>query len=116
MWAKVTPLTFSKVSSGPADIEIVFEKRKDDDYSFDGRGGELAYAYFPGNNKGELIKWFLPLSYFSKIKSERSLIEYLRWVTKEVCGLSDRVRNRIGNFSFFFLTFFLDCQKYWNEP
>ena len=26
MWAKVTPLTFSKVSSGLADIEIVFEK------------------------------------------------------------------------------------------
>lgn len=56
MWAKVTPLTFSKVTSGPADIELVFEKMKEDDYTFDGRGGELAYAFYPGSNQGEFIK------------------------------------------------------------
>jgi len=52
MWAKVSPLTFSKVTDGPADIEIIFENKKDRGYSFDGRGGELAYAYFPGSNAG----------------------------------------------------------------
>jgi hypothetical protein len=56
MWAKVSPLTFSKVTDGSADIEIIFEKKKDKGYSFDGRGGELAYAYFPGSNAGKFIK------------------------------------------------------------
>lgn len=56
MWAKVTPLTFSKVTNGPADIEIIFEKEKDKGYSFDGRGGELAYAFFPGSNSGRFTK------------------------------------------------------------
>lgn len=52
LWAKVTPLTFTKVTSGPADIDIFFDKAGDKGYSFDGRGGELAFAYFPGNNAG----------------------------------------------------------------
>ena len=55
MWAKVTPLTFSKVTSGPADIEISFDKAGDSGYSFDGAGGELAYAFFPGNNEGGFL-------------------------------------------------------------
>ena len=54
MWAKVSPLTFSKVTDGPADIEIIFENKKNKEYSFDGRGGELAYAYFPGSNAGKV--------------------------------------------------------------
>ena len=54
MWAKVSPLTFSKVTDGPADIEIIFENKKNKGYSFDGRGGELAYAYFPGSNAGKI--------------------------------------------------------------
>ena len=56
MWAKVSPLTFSKVTTGPADIEITFENKKDRGYSFDGRGGQLAYAYFPGSNVGRFGK------------------------------------------------------------
>ena len=56
MWEKVSPLTFSKVTDGPADIDIIFENKKDKGYSFDGRGGELAYAYFPGSNAGRLIE------------------------------------------------------------
>ena len=56
MWAKVSPLTFSKVTDEPADIEIIFENKKDKGYSFDGRGGELAYAYFPGSNAGRCIE------------------------------------------------------------
>lgn len=56
MWEKVSPLTFSKVTDGPADIDIIFESKKDKGYSFDGRGGELAYAYFPGSNAGRLIE------------------------------------------------------------
>jgi len=56
MWAKVSPLTFSKVTDGPADIELIFENKKDSGYSFDGRGGKLAYAYFPGSNAGRFGK------------------------------------------------------------
>lgn len=52
-WANVTPLTFKKATSGIADIEISFDKSEDRDYSFDGPGGELAYAYFPLNNVGK---------------------------------------------------------------
>ena len=44
------------MTSGLADIDLIFEKQRDQGYSFDGRGGELAYAFFPGNNKGGLIK------------------------------------------------------------
>ena len=54
MWAKVSPLTFSRVTDGSADIEIIFENKKNKGYSFDGRGGELAYAYFPGSNSGKV--------------------------------------------------------------
>lgn len=52
-WANVTPLTFKKATTGIADIEISFDKSEDRDYSFDGPGGELAYAYFPLNNVGK---------------------------------------------------------------
>ena len=55
LWAKVTPLTFTKVTSGSADIDIFFDKAGDKGYSFDGRGGELAFAYFPGNNAGRFL-------------------------------------------------------------
>ncbi|XP_068684571.1 uncharacterized protein [Montipora foliosa] len=50
MWAKATPLTFTKVTNGPADIVISFDKEGDRDYSFDGPGGELAFAHFPLDN------------------------------------------------------------------
>ena len=55
MWAKVTPLTITKVTSGHADIELSFDKAGDQGYSFDGRGGELAFAYFPGSNAGLFV-------------------------------------------------------------
>ena len=53
MWAKATPLTFTKVTNGPADIVISFDKEGDRDYSFDGPGGELAFAHFPLDNVGK---------------------------------------------------------------
>ncbi|XP_071093401.1 matrix metalloproteinase-19-like [Haliotis cracherodii] len=50
-WSGVTPLTFREVTSGTADIEINFVRGQHGDgpgNTFDGRGGTLAHAFFPG--------------------------------------------------------------------
>ncbi|XP_077868624.1 matrix metalloproteinase-19-like [Saccoglossus kowalevskii] len=52
LWADVSPLTFTEVASGDADINIEFARwTHSDGYaaSFDGPGGTLAHAYFPEN-------------------------------------------------------------------
>ncbi|XP_054830874.1 matrix metalloproteinase-18-like [Eublepharis macularius] len=52
VWSEVTPLTFQR-TYGPADIEISFAYGAHGDYNpFDGRGGTLAHAYFPGRDIG----------------------------------------------------------------
>ncbi|XP_048351404.1 matrix metalloproteinase-18-like isoform X3 [Sphaerodactylus townsendi] len=52
VWSAVTPLTFRKVSR-LADIEILFASgAHGDGNSFDGRGGILAHAFFPGRGIG----------------------------------------------------------------
>ena len=50
VWSDVTPLTFREISSrNTADIEISFVPREHGDgYVFDGPGGTLAHAFFPG--------------------------------------------------------------------
>ncbi|XP_004469580.1 stromelysin-2 [Dasypus novemcinctus] len=49
VWEAVTPLTFSRVDEGEADIMILFAVRGHGDfYSFDGPGKTLAHAYPPG--------------------------------------------------------------------
>ena len=49
MWQEVSGLSFSEKSSGPVDIEIIFARGEHGDGNyFDGRGGVLAHAYFPG--------------------------------------------------------------------
>ncbi|NWT35444.1 MMP3 protein, partial [Cardinalis cardinalis] len=53
VWSDVTPLTFRKVDTGRADIEIRFARREHGDGSpFDGRGGTLAHAFAPGDGIG----------------------------------------------------------------
>ncbi|XP_039295486.1 stromelysin-2 isoform X2 [Nilaparvata lugens] len=48
VWGEVTPLTFTKKSSGPVHIEIRFERGEHGDGDpFDGPGGTLAHAFFP---------------------------------------------------------------------
>uniref|UniRef100_A0A0K0DUJ1 ZnMc domain-containing protein n=1 Tax=Strongyloides stercoralis TaxID=6248 RepID=A0A0K0DUJ1_STRER len=48
VWQHDTPLTFSYVKNGPADIKVGFFKRKHgDDEDFDGPGGILGHGYFP---------------------------------------------------------------------
>lgn len=52
-WANVVPLNFRPVLSGNANIEISFARRQHSDgpgNSFDGRGGTLAHAFFPGGS------------------------------------------------------------------
>ncbi|XP_077994492.1 stromelysin-3-like [Glandiceps talaboti] len=49
-WSDVTPLTFTEISSGEADIMIKFGTYEHGDgpyAAFDGQGGILAHAYFP---------------------------------------------------------------------
>uniref|UniRef100_A0A8C3WFR1 Stromelysin-1 n=1 Tax=Catagonus wagneri TaxID=51154 RepID=A0A8C3WFR1_9CETA len=49
IWGEVTPLTFSKISEGEADIMITFAVREHGDFiPFDGPGKVLAHAYAPG--------------------------------------------------------------------
>ncbi|KAM7374848.1 hypothetical protein PAMP_007483 [Pampus punctatissimus] len=49
VWAKVTPLRFTRIYSGTADIMISFVPQEHGDfYPFDGPGGTLAHAFAPG--------------------------------------------------------------------
>ncbi|XP_001098400.2 stromelysin-1 [Macaca fascicularis] len=49
VWEEVTPLTFSRLYEGEADIMISFAVREHGDfYPFDGPGNVLAHAYAPG--------------------------------------------------------------------
>ncbi|OCT96138.1 hypothetical protein XELAEV_18013821mg [Xenopus laevis] len=53
VWSNVTPLQFTKVSSGNADIFIRFGARTHGDSNpFDGPSGVLAHAYGPGRGIG----------------------------------------------------------------
>uniref|UniRef100_A0A8C5L6J6 Stromelysin-1 n=1 Tax=Jaculus jaculus TaxID=51337 RepID=A0A8C5L6J6_JACJA len=49
VWEEVTPLTFSRIYEGEADIMVSFEIGEHEDfYPFDGPGQSLAHAYPPG--------------------------------------------------------------------
>nr|XP_006123466.1 stromelysin-1 [Pelodiscus sinensis] len=53
VWSRVTPLRFTRVYEGNADIMISFVSGFHGDYySFDGTGGTLAHAYAPGEGIG----------------------------------------------------------------
>ncbi|KAM4726212.1 collagenase 3-like [Anableps anableps] len=53
VWAKVTPLTFTKINSGTADIMISFGRQSHGDYyPFDGPDGTLAHAFAPSPDIG----------------------------------------------------------------
>ena len=56
LWAKVTPLTFTKVTSGPADIDIFFDKAGDKGYSFDGSRRTQALLPFHQRSCGLAVK------------------------------------------------------------
>ena len=56
-WASVTPLRFTEIHSGVADIMIQFRMgQHDDGYPFDGRGGTLAHGFYPLDNTGMYIE------------------------------------------------------------
>ncbi|CAL1571905.1 unnamed protein product [Knipowitschia caucasica] len=53
VWAKVTPLRFSRIHSGTADIMISFGRYSHGDYyPFDGPDGTLAHAFAPSSGIG----------------------------------------------------------------
>ncbi|XP_051829375.1 stromelysin-3 [Antechinus flavipes] len=52
VWSSVTPLTFTEVREGRADIMIDFTRyRHGDNLPFDGPGGILAHAFFPKTHR-----------------------------------------------------------------
>nr|XP_057926200.1 stromelysin-3 [Doryrhamphus excisus] len=52
IWSDVTPLTFTEVRSGKADIRIDFTRYwHGDSLPFDGPGGILAHAFFPKTHR-----------------------------------------------------------------
>ena len=47
-WSKVTPMTFTRKTSGTVDIDIRFANSwHGDNNPFDGKGQTLAHAFFP---------------------------------------------------------------------
>ncbi|XP_030602059.1 collagenase 3a [Archocentrus centrarchus] len=53
VWAKVTPLRFTRIYSGTADIMISFGRQAHGDfYPFDGPDGTLAHAFAPSDGIG----------------------------------------------------------------
>uniref|UniRef100_A0A8D2JHI1 Matrix metallopeptidase 13 n=1 Tax=Varanus komodoensis TaxID=61221 RepID=A0A8D2JHI1_VARKO len=53
VWSEVTPLNFTRIHSGTADIMISFGRREHGDfYPFDGPSGLLAHAFPPGPDYG----------------------------------------------------------------
>jgi len=54
-WGQVSKLTFTAKPAGHVDIRIIFQAGEHgDDEAFDGRGGVLAHAYFPFDNRRSL--------------------------------------------------------------
>ncbi|XP_028313346.1 stromelysin-3-like isoform X3 [Gouania willdenowi] len=52
IWSEVTPLTFTEIHSGKADIHIDFTRYwHGDNLPFDGPGGILAHAFFPKTHR-----------------------------------------------------------------
>ncbi|XP_053557841.1 matrix metalloproteinase-17 [Bombina bombina] len=50
VWSDITPLNFHEVAGNNADIQIDFSRADHNDgYPFDGPGGTVAHAFFPGD-------------------------------------------------------------------
>ncbi|XP_041083201.1 matrix metalloproteinase-17-like isoform X1 [Polyodon spathula] len=51
VWSDITPLNFHEVAGSEADIQIDFSRADHNDgYPFDGPGGTVAHAFFPGDH------------------------------------------------------------------
>lgn len=52
-WSRSTNINFKETASSKPDIWVKFTRyHHGDPYSFDGRGGTLAHAFYPHNNQG----------------------------------------------------------------
>jgi hypothetical protein len=76
LWSDVTPLTFTE-TSGSADIEISFHSNPEhgDGAPFDGPGGTLAHAYFPGLGIGGDVHFDDSETYTSEKSQGRRFVE-----------------------------------------
>ncbi|KAM4855345.1 matrix metalloproteinase-17 [Urocitellus parryii] len=51
VWSDIAPLNFHEVAGSTADIQIDFSRADhQDEYPFDGPGGTVAHAFFPGDH------------------------------------------------------------------
>lgn len=51
VWSDIAPLDFHEVAGSTADIQIDFSRADHNDrYPFDGPGGTVAHAFFPGDH------------------------------------------------------------------
>ncbi|KAM5189865.1 matrix metalloproteinase-17 [Callospermophilus lateralis] len=51
VWSDIAPLNFHEVAGSAADIQIDFSRADhQDEYPFDGPGGTVAHAFFPGDH------------------------------------------------------------------
>uniref|UniRef100_A0A8C8S804 Peptidase metallopeptidase domain-containing protein n=1 Tax=Pelusios castaneus TaxID=367368 RepID=A0A8C8S804_9SAUR len=75
VWSDITPLNFHEVAGNNADIQIDFSKADHSDgYPFDGPGGTVAHAFFPGDHHTAGDAHFDDDEYWTFRSSEGSLL------------------------------------------
>uniref|UniRef100_UPI00398EE250 zinc finger protein 335-like n=1 Tax=Pristiophorus japonicus TaxID=55135 RepID=UPI00398EE250 len=94
LWSDVTPLTFTRIYSGEADIMIQFGREwHGDPYPFDGKDGLLAHAYLPGKN------------IYGKLHGDAHFDDDEFWTLGKGAAVKTRFGNADGDFCHFPFTF-----------
>ncbi|XP_031407925.1 collagenase 3-like [Meleagris gallopavo] len=80
VWSDVTPLNFTRIRSGTADIMISFgTKEHGDFYPFDGPSGLLAHAFPPGPDYGGDAHFDDDETWSNDSRGKRGSCDYFKW-------------------------------------